>query len=147
MNEKRFIAGIDPGKNGAVSFLLDSGEVIESFEYAKYTEHELAEALGRYGPKISKTYLEFASSRPGQGVKSVFSFGTNYGFWRGLLTALKIPYEIVTPGTWQRSLKCLSKGNKNITKAKAQQLFPASKITHAIADSLLIAEFGRRING
>jgi hypothetical protein len=39
----------------------------------------------------------------------------------------------------------MTKGDKNITKRKAQELFPEIKITHAIADSLLIAEYGRRV--
>jgi hypothetical protein len=38
----------------------------------------------------------------------------------------------------------MSKGDKNVTKAKAQQLFTQLKITHATADALLIAEFARR---
>jgi len=32
-----------------------------------------------------------------------------------------------------------------VSKRKAQELFPAIKITHAIADALLIAEYGRRM--
>ena len=46
---------------------------------------------------------------------------------------------------WQKYLGCLTKGDKNVSKAKAQELFPDLKITHAIADSLLIAEYGRRV--
>jgi crossover junction endodeoxyribonuclease RuvC len=141
----RLIIGIDPGKNGAATFINESGEIFDIVEYGKNTEHEVADAFIEHGPHVVKAYLEFVASRPAQGVRSVFSFGSNYGFWRGLLTCLKIPYEKVTPGTWQRSLRCLSKGDKNITKAKAQQLFPKHKITHSIADSILIAEYGRRV--
>jgi hypothetical protein len=39
----------------------------------------------------------------------------------------------------------MSKGDKNVTKRRAQQLFPQLKVTHAIADALLIAEYGRRV--
>jgi len=39
---------------------------------------------------------------------------------------------------------CLTKGDKNVSKRRAQELFPALKVTHAIADALLIAEFARR---
>ncbi len=38
----------------------------------------------------------------------------------------------------------LTKGDKNVSKRRAQELFPALKVTHAIADALLIAEFARR---
>jgi crossover junction endodeoxyribonuclease RuvC len=81
---------------------------------------------------------------PKQGVSSTFKFGVNYGFLRGMLTAHKIPFEEVTPQKWQKAMGCLSKGNKNVTKAKAQQLFPNLKITHKVADALLIAEYCRR---
>jgi hypothetical protein len=43
-------------------------------------------------------------------------------------------------------MRCLTKGDKNVSKARAQELFPALKITHATADALLIAEYGRRLN-
>jgi hypothetical protein len=38
----------------------------------------------------------------------------------------------------------MTKGDKNVSKRKAQELFPQLKITHATADALLLAEFGRR---
>jgi len=44
-------------------------------------------------------------------------------------------------------LGCLSKGDKNVTKAKAQEQFPNIKVTHATADALLIALYGRGMQG
>lgn len=139
------ILGIDPGKHGAAVTISMNGEIVDVMEYGNLTEHEIADALTEYGAAIKKAYIEKAASRPAQGVVSVFTFGDNFGWWRGVLTALKIPYETVTPAKWQRELSCLSKGNKNVTKCKAQQLFPHEKITHAKADAILIAEYGRRI--
>lgn len=101
-------------------------------------------------------YIEKVAAMPGQGVVSMFSFGRNYGFLRACLIASGIPFEDVTPLKWQRPLglvKTRSKGapkesstdKKNRHKARAQQLWPDLKITHAIADALLIAEWGRRM--
>jgi hypothetical protein len=42
-------------------------------------------------------------------------------------------------------MQCLTGGDKNISKRRAQELFPSLKITHAVADALLIAEYGRRL--
>jgi hypothetical protein len=42
-------------------------------------------------------------------------------------------------------MKCRSGGDKKITKAAAQRLFPRMKVTHKNADALLIAEYGRRV--
>jgi hypothetical protein len=40
---------------------------------------------------------------------------------------------------------CLTRGDKNVSKAKAQQLFPTMKITHAVADALLLAAYAQRL--
>ena len=41
-------------------------------------------------------------------------------------------------------MDCLTGGDKNVTKRKAQSLFPWVKVTHAIADSMLLAEYCRQ---
>jgi len=83
--------------------------------------------------------------RQSQGVSSTFKFGMQYGTLKGILTALHIPFELIRPVDWQRALGCMTKGDKNISKAKAQQLFPDIKVTHAKADALLLAEYCRRM--
>lgn len=93
-----------------------------------------------------KAYLEQVHSMPGQGVASSFKFGQGYGSLEMALTAAGIPFERVTPQKWQKALGCLTKGQKNVSKRKAQELFPTMKVTHATADALLIAEWGRRQN-
>lgn len=90
--------------------------------------------------------IERVHSMPKQGVASSFKFGRSYGFLRGCLIASGIPFEEVTPQVWQKALGCLSRGDKNVTKARAQQLFPSLKITHATADALLLAEYARRLH-
>jgi hypothetical protein len=40
----------------------------------------------------------------------------------------------------------MTKGDKNVTKRMAQQLYPDIKITHANADALLIHEYGKQIH-
>jgi hypothetical protein len=67
------------------------------------------------------------------------------------LIASGVPFEAVTPGKWQKEFGLLAKkgetktAKKNRHKARAQELFPDLKITHATADALLIAEYGRRV--
>lgn len=38
-------------------------------------------------------------------------------------------------------------GDKNVTKAAAQRLFPDQKVVHATADAMLLAEYARRVLG
>jgi len=147
------IIGLDPGSHGAAVLLREDGST-DIARFDKLTQSDVVDTLSEWrwgnGPDYESVgcfaYLEKVHSMPKQGVASTFKFGLNYGFLIGCLTALKIPFEFVTPNTWQKALSCQSKGNKNVTKAKAQQLFPQLKIIHCIADALLIAEYGRRKN-
>lgn len=116
------------------------------------TEREVLDAIiawtlpGRHiGPVFA--ILERVSASPQMGVTSAFSFGKGYGGLLMALTALQIPFELVSPVRWQNALGCRTKGDKNITKRRAQQIFPNIQITHAIADALLLAEYGRRTFG
>lgn len=138
------VIGIDPGSSGAICGIDEHGLLIHKLSG---TEKDAREFLCEFGsdPKDSFAYIERVHSMPKQGVSSVFKFGQSYGFLRGLLIGLGIPFEEVTPQKWQKAMGCMSKGDKNVTKAKAQQLFPGVKVTHAIADALLIAEYGRRV--
>lgn len=137
--------GIDPGKAGGIAF-LDGNDAV-AFPMPE-TEAEILEVLRETyldSPKFA--LLEFVRSSPQMGVKSAFTFGSGYGGLRMALVAAKIPFEEVTPGTWQKAMGCLSKGDKNVTKRRAMELFPQIKVTHAIADCLLIAEHCRRVHG
>jgi Holliday junction resolvasome RuvABC endonuclease subunit len=140
------LIGIDPGKSGGIA-VYRNGEMTASkmpdthkdlFEMLRLIKEESVQPVA---------LLEKVHSMPGQGVRSVFTFGEGYGSLRMALTATAIPYDTCTPQKWQKALGCLTKGDKNVSKAKAQELFPALKITHAIADAILICEHLRRMRG
>ena len=137
--------GIDPGKSGAIA-ILDHGKAA-AYKMKDMTERDtwiLLSDLVLMSSEIAVAYIELVHAMPKQGVSSTFAFGVSFGGLRMALVAAGIPFEGVTPAKWQRALGCLSKGDKNVTKAKAQELFPSVKVTHAIADALLIAEYCRR---
>ena len=137
--------GIDPGYSGCVvSLHRETGEVDGLINLSE-TPHDIAEFVRARSLSIDKAYLEKVGAMPRQGVSSTFKFGTSYGFGLGLLTSLLVPFEEVTPAKWQQVMKCRSGGDKKITKAAAQRLFPRMKVTHKNADALLIAEYGRRV--
>lgn len=145
MREKAWI-GIDPGASGAIAIIHQSGNV--NWIKNDSTEHELAEWLQDCASAFDCfAIIEQVSAMPKQGVASTFKFGRSFGFLIGLLTALRVPYESHRPQAWQKHMRCMTKGDKNVSKAAAQRLWPATKITHANADALLIAEFGRQIVG
>ena len=138
--------GIDPGKSGAIAVLIDIDDDPRVWTFTfDNTERDIDDWLcNNVLGADAFAFLERVHAMPKQGVKSSFTFGQNYGFLRGILIAHGFPFEEVSPQRWQKAMGCLSHGDKNVTKAKAQQLFPAVKVTHAIADALLIAEYCRR---
>jgi len=135
------VIGVDPGVNGGIAFLHD-GKVAAYKMPA--TERDIYDLLATGEESAPIVFLESVHSMPDQGVSSSFKFGRGYGFLRGAITALKYPLHDVSPQKWQRALGCLTGGDKNISKQMAQQLFPQLKITHSIADAILLTEYGRR---
>lgn len=134
--------GIDPGKSGGIAVITTDGA---AYAYRMpETDRDLLDLLGDIGAEVSCAMLEQVHAMPGQGVTSTFTFGRGFGKLEMALCAARIPFELVTPQKWQKALGCLTKGDKNVSKAAAQRLFPTLKVTHAIADALLIAEYCRR---
>lgn len=143
MNAARWI-GIDPGKLGGIAVLEDTGR-IDLLKLQTATEADVVSFLEEAKARAGGTHamIERVRSSPQMGVTSAFTFGCGYGTLKGILAALKIPFEEVLPRKWQSRLDCLSGGNKNVTKRRAQELFPKETWTHATADAILIAAYGR----
>lgn len=147
--------GIDPGVSGGLAALESGGRVLLASK-APTTVKDLQVLLDNLIRDSAEgrpvAVLEKVWSIPGQGHSGAFTFGKGYGRLEATLTALDVPYDEIIPRTWQKALGVLyPKGaadvvKKNISKARAQQLFPHETVTHAIADALLIAEFCRRVN-
>ena len=143
--DNRIYIGIDPGKNGGIGVIYND---VAYCRRCPATVFEMAEEIKtciELAPDIQKqAIIEAVHSMPGQGVKSVFTFGEGYGKWLGILAAHKIPYTQVIPKTWQKHYGSLSKDKKerkNQLKHLAQQRFPEVKITLATADAILLANY------
>jgi len=150
--------GIDPGKKGGISF-LNEGSTQKSVIF-KMPETELGIPTAIRSVFTSsdlalihgKAIIEKVHAFPGQGVTSMFTFGQGYGFLRGVLVALAIPFEEVTPQKWQKYFGLSKKKNETQPNYKkrilqvAQNMFPDSSVKLQTADSLMLAEYLRRIN-
>lgn len=137
------IIGIDPGQSGGIVLLTNSGEVVARVKMPE-TETDILHYLELWKPEQPTVFLEIVHSLPGNKAQSMFKFGTNYGAIRMAVLSCRYRLEGVRPQEWQKAMKCLTKGDKNVSKARAQELFPHIPMTHAIADAFLIAEYGRR---
>lgn len=143
--------GIDPGQSGGIAW-VDSAFVVPRVAFAAKmpeTEHDVCAhlrdlAARRGDPAL--VVLEHVTPMPKQGLSSTWKFGQHYGMLRGVLSALGFRYELARPQKWQAALGCLTRGDKNITKAMAQRLFPELHVTHATADALLLAVYASRLD-
>lgn len=141
--------GVDPGQSGGIAFLRD-GEPARAVTMPA-TETDLWRLIvSAYEPAVC--VVEKVGATPQMGVVSAFKFGQSVGLIRMACIAAGFRLEYVTPQKWQRHFGLIVKGRglgqrdadkKNRNKAVAQQLFPELAITHALADALLIAEYGR----
>lgn len=143
--------GIDPGKKGAMAIIKPSGIEICAYSEAAYNDALTAVATLAEGVRCC---LEHVGAMPGQGVTSMFSFGDNFGFIRGLLTAHGVPYELVRPQKWKKEYSITA--DKNSAIAVCTRLFPdvsllptnrCKKPSDGYAEALLMAEYARRHMG
>ena len=142
MRKTMITIGIDPGVNGGIAWIYEGRPCSERMPETTKDLWDLINGIGSLGE--CRAHIEQVHSSPQMGVKSAFTFGQGFGHIEMALTAAGIPFERVRPQVWQKALGCMTKGDKNITKRKAQELFPQIRVTHAIADALLIAYYGTK---
>ena len=149
--------GVDPGASGGLVVIGPSGVVAEKMPATEADVWGWVSLLHLDGyldgpppevyAAVEKVGGYVGEAQPGS---AAFKFGLSYGGVRMALTAAGVPFDDVTPQTWQKAFglhrgKAESKTAwKNRLKAKAQQLFPGVAVTLATADALLIAEYCRR---
>lgn len=161
MDESRTYIGIDPGSSGGIAIIRPDGRS-SAFptpycdgDYDEGAMRELLDMAIDEGRPMPCAIIERVHSMPSQGVASMFSFGAGYGLWRGMCAAMRIPYRLVPPQTWQKvMLAGEDKSDKKAASVRvARRLFPDVSLRksergrvdhHGMADALLIAEYGRR---
>ena len=140
--------GIDPGKSGAMAIILDDGTLyVERFDEGVKSIYDLLLLTSKYDHTC---ILEKVHSFPGQGVKSTFNFGVNYGIWLSLLRSCTINHDLVPPQKWMKHYIELGKYTKQERKNKlkyiAQSLYPGTKVTLVNADAILIAHYCKTVD-
>jgi crossover junction endodeoxyribonuclease RuvC len=142
------IIAIDPGVNGAYAVLGRQGEFVDMNELPRFKKAlsavELASIFSMHRPELA--VIEKVASMPGQGVASVFTFGTAYGVCIGVAGGSDVPVSFVTPGRWKAHFRLLGQP-KDASRELAIRLYPAVakmlglKKHHGRADALLLARF------
>lgn len=140
--------GIDPGKDGALAQIDHDGVA----SIVTWDPEGYAGALGGAWLQGGNCIvcLEHVGAMPGQGVTSMFSFGENFGFIKGLLVANELPYELVRPQKWKKEFGI---SGKNQSVEVCKRLFPSVSLRRTekcrkdhdgMAEALLMAEYARR---
>lgn len=172
MTPRRVTVGIDPGKGGALVALTDQGAqppfIIRNVMPVigtKRPEYDLVELLAVLtgyqeltgeGGSLS-VYVERQQPMPAAMGGGAANYGRGYalGILEGLMVALGLRYEVVSPRRWQRDMLADIPGDDTKARAEiaARRLFPRADLTRSerarkadkgIVDALLIAEWGRR---
>lgn len=154
--------GIDPGLDGAVAAISDCGGEVKVYDIPKAIIGNgkkrkaevnmmglrlLLEDLLDRSESVT-AYVESVHSMPKQGVASSFNFGKTYGILLGMLAALKIPFRLVTPQEWKKTMMNGQGKEKDASVYVAGNMFPhidlSMKKHHNRADALLIAQYGKQ---
>ena len=147
------IIGIDPGVHGALAVLTQTGQIAWDLPIVKDGKR-FALNIGELDTELRAivrpchAFVEKVWSRSNEGAAGSFAFGRAYGTILGLLMALEIPHDLVTPAAWCRGLAAPKENDAR--RATAMRLFPSmssqlsKKKDEHKADALLIAEYGRR---
>jgi crossover junction endodeoxyribonuclease RuvC len=141
--------GIDPGAKGGIAYIFDN--MIATSPYSGDILKSMCDIMTQYEDTEVVCCLEQVHAMPGQGVTSMFNFGQNFGYIKGVLEANKIPYQEVPPQTWKKEFSLNGEKEKSIEACK--KLFPNTSLLatnkcrkehDGMAEALLLAEYGRR---
>ena len=123
MKPDQLVLGIDPGKTGAAVALDMDGRPVEWIAANHPTDGFVVKgAKSHYVPscmalwiddligdhlpseRIRLAVIEKQTARPIEGRTSCLTNGFGYGLWVGILAAMGVPYQIVSPSVWTKDV-------------------------------------------
>lgn len=153
--------GFDPGLSGGCANIDASGKLPPQAHIMPVSGDEIdARALGiwvwghvmQHDSQVIAC-VERVGAMPKQGLSSTFKFGKGYGTILGVLGALGVRTELVTPQAWKKVVLAGTDHGKDAAIAWCRRAYPmvnlrrterCSKDHDGMADALCIAEYARR---
>lgn len=148
------IIGVDAGQKGGIALLgIPEPVALLMPLIGKEIDGKLI-AQTFQAEKPDLVILEKVHSMPHHGGKGNFTFGEGYGRIRGILEALEIPYQLVTPQAWKKKVLAGTKKDKEAAIQFVRQKYPMINLMpdrkrtpqDGIADAVCIAEYGMMMN-
>lgn len=141
--------GIDPGQRGALALIggADGPEIIP-FEQERYINR--LKAIIASGEECV-CCIEAVHAIAKQGLSSTWSFGQTYGWLLGILDAIGIPYQPITPQKWKKEFGLNS--DKSASVEVCKRLYPgvnllrterSRKEDDGMAEACLLATYAKR---
>lgn len=155
------IAGIDPGKTGAMVTLFEDGSTIVDrvpLTSGSKPRPDYPAWAGAWRSSIDFNrpdvfMMELVEARPGQGVVSMFNFGKALGFAMGVVLPFGIPVHYERPSVWKAKMGLVG-FDKSASVALARNLVPSiipeldrklkgntAEVKHGIAEAALLAYY------
>lgn len=113
--------GIDPGAEGALAGLAETGEVfVEDWPGYESPLINLVEGIN-FEWEVLGVVIEIQQSMPRQGIASAFKGGMGYSAWITAASAMRWPILLVRPNDWKRGLGYPSPPPKRTGQAKKER--------------------------
>ena len=152
------ILGIDPGANGGLAII--DGRRVELLVMPKAGKDIDWHAVSRWieGARPLRgtvvAYVEKCGAMPRQGLSSTYRFGVNCGGIHGVLGALGVPMELVSPVAWKKRVLHGTQKDKAAAIDYCRRRWPdvsllaterSRKPHDGLADALCLARYGQLI--
>jgi hypothetical protein len=154
------ILGVDPGLDGGWAILwpetseLVAGDMPTSgVGSRRRVEGSLFAEVIRAHPELVRAAIELVGPGPQGGRVSMFRFGAAYGTVLGVIAAVGLSFELVTPQTWKKRYRIPSGSAKEASRQLALAIWPkhaalfARKRDHARGEAALLAKFCAELRG
>ena len=152
------IAGIDPGKTGAIAKVdYDVGLPIPKPELflcptitvGKRREYNLP-GMDFLMHDVEQVWIELAQPMPRDGKVAAFHYGGGFYAWQAFAVTHRVACNLVRPKTWKDEMLRDTRKDKGAAIWRVQQLFPAlnlvpegcRKANHNMAEAVLILVYG-----
>ena len=154
--KKTAYIGIDPGMSkanpGCAALWVPETNYFSFCDWKDMDTAKKALITWQYQCYFRGIALEKVLSHPKNGHRQAFKFGENYGMWQGILCALNMRFELVTPQKWQRVIPPTLRGRPKDRSMKAvHKIFPGIvefihlKKHNGRADALLMAYYIKQL--